>query len=90
MSAILELSVIPLDNNTRISRFVARTISIIKQCGLPYQLGALSACIEGEWDQLMSVAKQCLDAASVDSKHVHVNMRMIWKEGAEKRLLEMN
>ena len=55
MSVILELSVFPLDNNAILSRFVAKSISIIKESGLPYSLGTLSACIEGEWDNVMDV-----------------------------------
>ena len=87
MSVILELSVFPLDNNTMLSRFVAQSISIIKESGLPYSLGTLSACIEGEWDNVMDVAKQCLDAASKNSMHVHVDMRVVWRDGAENRLV---
>ncbi|WP_052360167.1 thiamine-binding protein [Solidesulfovibrio alcoholivorans] len=86
MPIMLEFSLIPLDRKDKISRFVSETIEIIKSSGLPYQLGAMSACIEGEWDQVMSVAKQCFDKATENSEHVHIDFKIIWRKGTKNRL----
>jgi uncharacterized protein (TIGR00106 family) len=56
---LLELSVIPLGRGRSISGDVADLVKIIDASGLDYRLTAAGTIIEGPWDELMKVAKDC-------------------------------
>lgn len=56
---LLELSVIPLGRGRSISADVADLIKIIDASGLDYRLTAAGTILEGNWDQLMDVARKC-------------------------------
>ena len=40
---------------------MARCLDLIDKSGLPYQLGPLGTCVEGEWDEVMNVIRLCYD-----------------------------
>ncbi len=56
---LLELSVIPLGRGRSISEDIAELLKIIDASGLDYRLTATGTIVEGNWDQLMDVAKRC-------------------------------
>lgn len=56
---LLELSVIPLGRGRSISADIADIVRIIDASGLDYRLTAAGTILEGNWDQLMGVARQC-------------------------------
>ena len=56
---LLELSIVPLGRGRSISADVADLVKIIDASGLDYRLTAAGTIIEGAWDQLMHVAKNC-------------------------------
>lgn len=87
MPAIMELSLVPLDKEQEMSRFLARNIEIIKASGLPHGLGPLSASIEGEWDELMALADRCYKDMASESRHIEVIVRIIWRQGRLSRKL---
>ena len=56
---LLEMSIVPLGRGRSISSDVADLVKIIDASGLEYRLTAAGTVIEGEWDQLMKLAKEC-------------------------------
>ena len=56
---LLELSVIPLGRGRSISADVADLVRIIDGSGLDYRLTAAGTILEGNWDQLIDVARKC-------------------------------
>jgi uncharacterized protein (TIGR00106 family) len=56
---LLELSVIPLGRGRSISADIADLVRIIDASGLDYRLTAAGTILEGNWEQLMGVARQC-------------------------------
>jgi uncharacterized protein (TIGR00106 family) len=56
---LLELSVIPLARGRSISADLANLVKIIDASGLDYRLTPTGTVIEGNWDELMDVAKKC-------------------------------
>ncbi len=56
---LLELSVIPLGRGRSISADLADLVRIIDASGLDYRLTAAGTILEGNWDQLMEVARKC-------------------------------
>jgi len=86
MSAILELCMFPLGEGESVSPYVARSINIIKESGLPYVFGPMSTSVEGEWDELLALATKCYEAMRADCHRIQAFMRLDCREGAKNRL----
>lgn len=56
---LMELIVIPLGRGPSVSGDVADLLKIIDSSGLDYRLTATGTNVEGTWDQLLGVARQC-------------------------------
>jgi uncharacterized protein (TIGR00106 family) len=59
VTMLLELSVIPLGRGRSISADVADIVRIIDASDLDYRLTAAGTILEGDWEQLMDVARKC-------------------------------
>ncbi len=86
MSVIVELSIFPLDKGTSLSPYVSRAVRIIKESGLPYKLGPMGTCLEGEWSEVMAVVNRCLEELKKDSSRIIINMRADYQTGKDGRL----
>lgn len=56
---VMELTIIPLGRGRSISADIADLVSIIENSGLDYRMTAFGTLVEGSWDQLTALAKQC-------------------------------
>jgi uncharacterized protein (TIGR00106 family) len=86
MSVIVELSIFPLDKGTSLSPYVSRALKVIRESGLPYRLGPMGTCIEGEWEKVMEVVTQCFTELSRDSERLSINMKCDYQAGRDGRL----
>ena len=86
MSVLLEFSMTPLDKGESVSTYVARSLDIIDGSGLPYKLGPMGTTLEGEWEQVIAVAGQCLERMSEDCSRVSISIRADYRAGKEGRL----
>ncbi|MBU0971557.1 MAG: MTH1187 family thiamine-binding protein [Proteobacteria bacterium] len=59
MKVIIDLCVVPLGVGVSVSRYVAVCQKIIQKAGLTSELHAYGTNIEGEWDAVFDVVKQC-------------------------------
>jgi len=59
MKVIIDLCVIPLGVGLSVSKYVAACHKIISDAGLKSELHAYGTNIEGEWDAVFDVVKQC-------------------------------
>ncbi len=56
---LLEFSVIPLGRGRSVSADIADLVKIIEASGLDYRLTATGTILEGNWEQVMEVARKC-------------------------------
>ena len=70
MSFLINFSIFPLDKGESVSRYVTRAVKIIKDSGLPHRLGPMGTSIEGEWDEVMDVARSCFENLQEDCSRV--------------------
>ncbi len=87
MSVIVELALFPTDKGSSVSPYVAR-VRIVRDSGLPFQLGAMGTCIEGEWDAVMAVVTRCFKALAADSGRVYLTLKADYRKGPAGRLEE--
>jgi uncharacterized protein (TIGR00106 family) len=72
---LMELTVIPLAHGRSFSADLAELVDFIDQSGLPYRVTAFGTLIEGTWEQLMDIAKQCHTAIRKKTDRVLILIR---------------
>lgn len=78
---LAELSIWPMDKGESVSPYVTRVLDVIDRSGLPYKLGPLGTCIEGEWDAVMAVITQCHQVLATDCNRITCTIKMDWRKG---------
>lgn len=86
MAMLLEFSMSPLGAGESVSAQVAASLDIIDRSGIPYRLNPMGTVLEGEWDEVMGVVKQCLDEMSRNCDRVTCVVKFDWRRGATGRL----
>lgn len=83
---LAELSIWPMDKGVSVSKYVARALDVIDKSGLAYKVGPLGTCIEGDYDDVMRVVKQCHEVLWADSDRVMCSIKMDWRRDASGRI----
>ena len=83
---LAEFSIWPMDKGESVGAYVARALEIVDKSGLPYKLGPLGTCIEGEYEQVMRVIQHCHEALLKDSNRVSCTIKMDYRKGHDKML----
>lgn len=86
MSVLAEFSMSPLDKGDSLSKYVSRSLAIIADSGVPYRLGPMGTCLEGDWDSVVGVIKQCYERMSEDCSRISVSIKMDIRADKEGRL----
>jgi len=83
---LFELSIIPVGGSTHLSGELAKVLQIIDTSGLPYQLTPSGTCIEGGWDEVMSLIHHCHERVRKTSLHVITLIKIEDDEGERHKL----
>lgn len=83
---LLEFSMYPLDKGPSLSKYVAPSLEIVDSSGLDYQCHAMGTVIEGEFDDLIRVVRQCFEKMKHDCDRVECAIKLDYRKGAEGRL----
>jgi uncharacterized protein (TIGR00106 family) len=63
------------DPDGSVSAAVATAIKIVRDSGLPNETNSMFTTIEGEWDEVMGVVKQTVDALLTQSDRVSLVLK---------------
>jgi uncharacterized protein (TIGR00106 family) len=83
---VAELSIYPLGKGESVGHYVARCLPIIESSGLDHQTHAMGTILEGEYDQVMGVVKQCFDALAADCDRIECILRLDYRRGRRSRI----
>jgi uncharacterized protein (TIGR00106 family) len=83
---LAEFSIWPMDKGESVGKYVARCLDLVDKSGLPYKLGPLGTCIEGEWDQVMQVIGQCHQALAADCNRITCAVKIDSRKGRKDML----
>ena len=86
MSVLVEFSMSPLDRGESLSKHVARILEVIDASGVPYQLGPMGTCLEGEWDEVFGVIKRCYEEMRGGSRRITCSIKVDARQGGGGRL----
>ncbi len=82
----MEFSMTPLDKGESVSKYVARSLDIIDQSEVDYRLNPMGTILEGEWDEVMGVVKQCYERMSEDCRRISCVIKIDARKDKSARL----
>lgn len=64
-----------------VSAAVAEAVRVVRASGLPCETNAMFTNVEGEWDEVMAVVKQAVDAVAVAAPRVSLVLKADLRAG---------
>ncbi|MDH4099996.1 MAG: MTH1187 family thiamine-binding protein [Nitrospirota bacterium] len=83
---LLEFSMTPMDKGESVSEYVSRSLDIIDKSGLDYRLTPMGTILEGEWDEVFGVVKECFERMRVDCNRIAVSAKVDYRKAPAGRL----
>ncbi|GAA2792068.1 MTH1187 family thiamine-binding protein [Crossiella cryophila] len=73
---LVAFSVSPAGGETGgVSEAVAAAVKVVRESGLPNETSAMFTTIEGDWDEVMAVVKQAVDAVAAFGPRVSLVLK---------------
>ncbi len=79
-------SVTPLGVGDSVGDLVADAVRIVRDSGLPNETNAMFTNIEGDWDEVMTVIKACVDRIAEEAPRVSLVIKIDHRPGATGRM----
>jgi uncharacterized protein (TIGR00106 family) len=86
MSILAEFSVVPLGKGVSISPVVARVLKIVAESGISYKANPMGTVLEGEWDQVIAVIKECHQEVMKDADRAVTSIKIDDRKGEKGRI----
>jgi len=86
MSVLIDFSIFPVDKGGSVSSYVKRVVKIIRESGLPYQVGPMGTAIEAEWEEAVGLVGRCLDELRNDCDRVYMTLKVDYRKGPGGRI----
>ena len=74
------------DDTGSVSEAVAAAVRVVRESGLPNETNSMFTNIEGEWDEVMAVVKQAVDAVATTSARVGLVLKADIRPGYDGQL----
>src|SRR5262245_33628405 len=74
------------DETGSVAEAVAAAIRVVERSGLPWELTSMFTTIEGEWDEVMAVIKEAVDAVAAVSPRVGLVLKADIRPGYHGQL----
>ncbi len=83
---LAEFSIVPLDKGVSLSDYVSKVLDMVDQSDLEYQLTPMGTIVEGDWDEVMTLIKECHYEMRKHSDRVETKIIIDDRVGAENRI----
>jgi uncharacterized protein (TIGR00106 family) len=83
---LLEFSMSPLGKGESVGKYVARSLDIIDKSGVDYRLNPMGTVLEGEWDDVFQVVRQCYARMKRDCARISCTIKVDYRKGHSGRL----
>ena len=83
---LLEFSMSPLGKGESVGKYVSRSLEIIDKSGVEYRLNPMGTVLEGEWDDVLDVVRQCYERMRKDCARISCTMKVDYRKGHTGRL----
>jgi uncharacterized protein (TIGR00106 family) len=85
---LLEFSIFPVGTGSSIGDQLAEVLKIVDESGLPYKVNPMGTVVEGEWDDLMNLVKNCHKTILKNSDRVVTRISVDDRKDKPNRLEE--
>jgi uncharacterized protein (TIGR00106 family) len=79
---LVAFSITPLGVGDAVGEYVADAVRVVRDSGLPNHTDAMFTTVEGDWDEVMAVVKQAVDAVAAKAPRVSVVLKADIRPGA--------
>jgi uncharacterized protein (TIGR00106 family) len=83
---VAEFSIVPLGRGEELAKPVAQVLSLIDRSGLPYKATAMGTLVEGDWEAVFGLIKECHLCMRQHANRVLTHIAVDDREGAMGRL----
>jgi uncharacterized protein (TIGR00106 family) len=83
---LLEMTMSPIGKGESLSPYVSRVLKVIDESGITYRLTPMGTILEGEWDDVMKVVRDCFNELNKDCSRIGVYIKIDYRDGAKSRL----
>lgn len=74
---LAELEIVPIGTGSAsLSSLLAQVATLVDQSGLDYRVGPMGTVVEGDWDRIMVLARQCHEAMLRSATRVMTTIRI--------------
>jgi uncharacterized protein (TIGR00106 family) len=78
---LVAFSVTPLGVGEGVGEIVAEAVRVVRASGLPNETDAMFTTIEGDWDEVMAVVKEAVDAVAARAPRVSLVLKADLRPG---------
>jgi uncharacterized protein (TIGR00106 family) len=72
---LVAFSVTPIGTGADVGAAVADAVRVVRASGLPNRTDAMFTTVEGEWDEVMAVVRDAVDAVAMHAPRVSVTLK---------------
>jgi uncharacterized protein (TIGR00106 family) len=83
---LVAFSITPLGVGEGVAEYVAEAVKIVRASGLPNRTDAMFTTVEGDWDEVMDVVKEAVDAVAANVPRVSLVLKADLRPGASGAL----
>lgn len=76
------------DDEGSVARAVAEAVRVVRNSGLPHEVGSMFTTVEGEWDEVFGVIKEATDAVVAVSPRVSLSVKADIRPGHTNQINE--
>jgi uncharacterized protein (TIGR00106 family) len=81
-------SITPLGGSDSVSAAVADAVRVVRESGLANETNAMFTNVEGEWDEVMQLLKQCVEVVAEEAPRVSIVMKIDYRPDARDMMHE--
>ncbi len=83
---LVAFSITPLGVGEGVAEYVAEAVKIVRASGLPNRTDAMFTTVEGDWDEVMGVVKEAVDAVAANVPRVSLVLKADLRPGVSGAL----
>jgi len=76
----------PLGKGESVGKYVAGSLDIIDRSRVAYRLNPMGTILEGEWDEVFEVVRQCFQRMRKDCGRISCTIKVDYRKGHKGRL----
>ena len=78
---IAEFSITPIGAGVSVGKYVTKAVQIVHDSGMKYQINPMGTVVEGLWDDVMAVIRNCNDTLLKECERLSISIKIDSRRG---------